>query len=201
MSTDCVEQTTTLIGRVEGQVLPPHAIRLLSDGEPLALERLAAATGWSFDDVEAALAAQTSSAAGSSRRTGRWGTAARVVVGATLIVLAVAVWKAGWLDLLIGLALLPILATLLMWRRRRSAAPLRLGAAGHLVTLAHVAVTVSIVPEAAALFYGGMALVAGLHGNGGCEITALANWLRGRDDRIGCPLFEPFDVLDRERLS
>jgi hypothetical protein len=66
------------------------------------------------------------------------------------------------------------------------------------VTLAHVAVTVSIVPDAAALFYGGMALVAGVHGNRGCEITALANWLRGRDDQIGCPLFEPFDALDRK---
>jgi hypothetical protein len=49
-----------------------------------------------------------------------------------------------------------------------SAAPLRLGAAGHLVTLAHVTV---------------------------------ANWLRGRDDQIGCPLFEPFDALDRRASS
>jgi alkylmercury lyase len=60
MSTNYVEQTTALIGRVEGQELLPHAIRLLSDGEPVALERLAAAVGWSLQDVEAALAAQTS---------------------------------------------------------------------------------------------------------------------------------------------
>jgi hypothetical protein len=136
-----------------------------------------------------------------ARRTGRWGTAARVLCGATLIVFAVAIWEAGWLDLLIGLVALPALATLLMSLRRRSAQPLRLGAAGHLVTLAHVAVTVSIVPAAAALFYGSMALVAGLQGNRGCEITALANWLRGRDDQIGCPLFAPFDALDRKRRS
>jgi hypothetical protein len=127
-----------------------------------------------------------------------WGTTARAVVGATLVVLAVAVWEAGWLELLIGLVALPLLATLLMWLRRRSAAPLRLGAAGHLVTLSHVTVTVSIVPEAAALFYGTMALVAAVNGNRGCEITALANSLRGRDDQIGCPLFEPFDALDRK---
>jgi hypothetical protein len=136
-----------------------------------------------------------------SRPTRRWGTTARVVVGATLIVLALATWEAGWLDMVIGLVALPMLATLLMWMRRRSAEPLRLGAAGHLVTLAHVAVTASIVPEAAALFYGSMALVAALHGNRGCEITAVANLLRGRDDQIGCPLFEPFDALDRRRLS
>jgi alkylmercury lyase len=60
MSTDYVEQTTALIGRVEGQELLPHAIRLLSDGEPVTLEQLAAAAGWSVDDVEAALDAQTS---------------------------------------------------------------------------------------------------------------------------------------------
>jgi alkylmercury lyase len=60
MSTDYVEQTTALIGRVEGQELLPHALRLLSDGEPVALEQLAAAAGWCVEDVEAALGAQTS---------------------------------------------------------------------------------------------------------------------------------------------
>jgi hypothetical protein len=149
----------------------------------------------------AAVGVLPAAAAAPLQRRGLWGRRARVVCGSTLIVLAVAVWEAGWLDLLIGLVALPVLATLLMSLRRRSAAPLRLGAAGHLVTIAHVAVTVSIVPEAAALFYGSMALVAGLHGNRGCEITAVANMLRGRDDQIGCPLFEPFDALDRKRVS
>jgi alkylmercury lyase len=60
MSTDYVEQTTALIGRVEGQELLPHAIRLLSDGAPVEVERLATAAGRSVEDVEAALAAQTS---------------------------------------------------------------------------------------------------------------------------------------------
>jgi alkylmercury lyase len=60
MSTDYVEQTTALIGNVAGAALLPHAVRLLSDGEPVTLERLAAAAGSSVDDVEAALRAQTS---------------------------------------------------------------------------------------------------------------------------------------------
>jgi alkylmercury lyase len=60
MSTDYVEQTTDLIGRVEGQELLPHAIRLLSNGEPVSSERLAAAAGWSVEDVEAELRAQHS---------------------------------------------------------------------------------------------------------------------------------------------
>ena len=132
------------------------------------------------------------------RAVGQWGSAARVVVGAGLLVLAFAYWRAGWVDVVIGLVALPAVATLLMSLRKRTAPPLRLGAAGHLVTLAHIAVTVVLFGDAAALFYGSMTLVAGLQGNGGCEITTLANWRRGRDDQVGCPLFAPFDLLDRE---
>ena len=136
---------------------------------------------------------------GARRRLGRWGTSARLAVGSVLLVLALVYWDAGWVDLLIGLVGLPAVATLVMLLRRRSSPPQRLGAAGHIVTAAHVAVTVVIVPEAAALFYGSMALVAALGGSGGCEITAVANWLRGRDDQVGCPIFEPFDVVDGRR--
>jgi alkylmercury lyase len=60
MSTDYAEQTTALIYQVEGQELLPHAIRLLADGQPVPLERLAAAAGRSVDDVQAALADQIS---------------------------------------------------------------------------------------------------------------------------------------------
>jgi alkylmercury lyase len=60
MSSDYVEQTTALIDRVAGRELLPHAVRLLADGAPVAVERLAAAGGWSVEDVEAALDAQTS---------------------------------------------------------------------------------------------------------------------------------------------
>ena len=135
------------------------------------------------------------------RAVGRWGSVARMVVGAGLIVLAFAYWRAGWPDIVIGLVALPAVATLLMTLRKRTAPPLRLGAAGHLITLAHIAVTVVLFGDAAALFYGSMTLVAGLQGNGGCEITTLANWRRGRDDQLGCPLFAPFDALDRELAS
>jgi alkylmercury lyase len=60
MSTQYVEQTTALIGRLEGQQLLPHAIRLLSAGEPVTSEQLAGTAGWSVQDVEASLRAQTS---------------------------------------------------------------------------------------------------------------------------------------------
>src|SRR5688500_4231046 len=48
------------------------------------------------------------------RRVGRWGTVARVLVGSGLIVVAIAVWRADWLDLVIGLIALPAVATLVM---------------------------------------------------------------------------------------
>jgi alkylmercury lyase len=60
MTTDYVEQSTAFMARVESQELIPHAVRLLAGGEPVALEHLAAAAGWSVDDVQAALRAQTS---------------------------------------------------------------------------------------------------------------------------------------------
>jgi alkylmercury lyase len=60
MSTDYVDQTTALITRVEAGELLPHAIRLLAEGEPVALEQLAAAAGLAVEDVQAALAAQAS---------------------------------------------------------------------------------------------------------------------------------------------
>jgi alkylmercury lyase len=60
MSKDYVERSTAVIGGVDGLELAPHAIRLLSDGEPVALEQLAAAASWSVDAVEVALGEQTS---------------------------------------------------------------------------------------------------------------------------------------------
>ena len=60
MSTDYIDHTTDLISRVEAHELLPHAVRLLARGLPVTVEQLAAAARWSVEDVEAALAAQTS---------------------------------------------------------------------------------------------------------------------------------------------
>ena len=43
MSTEYVERSTTIINRIEGLELVPYAMRLLANGEPVALEELAAA--------------------------------------------------------------------------------------------------------------------------------------------------------------
>jgi alkylmercury lyase len=50
-----VAQSVALLERVDGFELAPVAIRLLSEGEPVALERLAAAAGRPSEDVAAAL--------------------------------------------------------------------------------------------------------------------------------------------------
>lgn len=60
MSTEYVERSTAIIGRIEGLDLVPHAARLLAEGKPVAIERLAAAAGRSVEDIEAALGEQTS---------------------------------------------------------------------------------------------------------------------------------------------
>jgi alkylmercury lyase len=60
MSTDYIERSTSLIGRVRGLELAPHAVRLVAAGEPVGLQRLAAASGWSVEEVDAALDEQTS---------------------------------------------------------------------------------------------------------------------------------------------
>jgi alkylmercury lyase len=52
---DYVERTIAVIRNIEGHELLLHAIRLLSEGEPVELERLAEASGWSLQRIEAAL--------------------------------------------------------------------------------------------------------------------------------------------------
>jgi hypothetical protein len=129
---------------------------------------------------------------------GRPGTVARPMVGLAFLVLAVTLVRADLRDVVLGVVVLPAAATLLLALRGRGAPPLRLGAAGHLVTIVIVLV-LSLVFRGATvlLFYGSAMLVAAVSGSGGCEVTAVSNWLRGRDDQIGCPLFAPFDALDR----
>ena len=60
MSTDYVEETTSLICDVEGQKLIPHVIRLLAEGDPVDIDRLAAASGLTVNAVEGLLRDQVS---------------------------------------------------------------------------------------------------------------------------------------------
>jgi hypothetical protein len=124
---------------------------------------------------------------------------ARAVIGLAFLAIAVTQYRADVRDVVLGVIVLPAAATLLLALRGSAAPPLRLGAAGHLVTIA-IVLALSFVFRGATLllFYGSTMLLAAASGSGGCAVAAVSNWLRGRDDQIGCPLFAPFDALDRD---
>ena len=45
-------------------------------------------------------------------------------------------------------------------------------------------------------------LLAALRGYSGCEVTAISNWILGRDDQVGCLVLGPVDDLERRfRIS
>lgn len=46
------------------------------------------------------------------------------------------------------------------------------------------------------IFYGVSMLLAAARGYAGCEVTAISNWLLGRDDQVGCVVFTPVDVIE-----
>jgi len=52
---EAVRRTVAVIRRTEGFELLPHLARLLAEGQPLSLDRLAAASGWSVEQVRRAL--------------------------------------------------------------------------------------------------------------------------------------------------
>jgi hypothetical protein len=136
------------------------------------------------------------------RAIGRIGTAARGVCGLGFVAVAVGWFRATPAETLLGVVVLPATAALVLALRGPRAPPLRLGAAGHLVTAGVVLALLAVFPgETVLLFYGSTMLLAAASGNGGCEVTVVSNWLRGRDDQVGCPLFAPFDALDRARAG
>ena len=41
----------------------------------------------------------------------------------------------------------------------------------------------------------------GASGYAGCEIFAISNWVRRRDDQIVCPLFSPIDQAEARQAG
>ena len=98
------------------------------------------------------------------------------------------------------------------WAVRRSSTPLRAtgpvaGTINFLVLLAlflipFYAPRIYFIATGAALFYGASMILAAVRGRAGCEVTAISNWILGRDDQVGCPVFTPIDSLeDRPRTA
>ena len=111
-----------------------------------------------------------------------------------------------------ALGLLGFPALLLGWqwlRTRRT--PTRLQATGPVANLANITVflalyltpdhapALTVTSDATLVFYGASTLLAALRGYTGREVLAVSNWLLGRDDQIGCPLFWPIDHAERRR--
>jgi hypothetical protein len=145
---------------------------------------------------------------GRRRGIGTLGTAARVLVGGSL--LGSVAWghltrgfhPSSWV---LGLVGFPAVLIGLQWLRARRT-PARLVATGpvaHVLNLAVFLVLYLLEPtsDAALLFYGASMWLAAAWGYPGCEVLAVSNWLLGRDDQVGCALFWPVDQLEHRRAA
>lgn len=65
-----------------------------------------------------------------------------------------------------------------------------------LFLIPEVAPPIYFIATGAAVFYGLSMLLAALRGRAGCEVTAIPNWILGRDDQVGCPVFTPLDSME-----
>jgi hypothetical protein len=130
-----------------------------------------------------------------------WGSAARLLLGTASIVAAV-LTGAGQQDLIIGLLVLPTVEVALLLARGPGAEPLRMfGGSAYFLNWGVGIAAFTLVPQAAFLFYGASILLAFARGYAGCEIFAISNWLRRRDDQIVCPIFSPIDQAEARRAG
>jgi hypothetical protein len=138
-----------------------------------------------------------------TRRIGPIGTTTRLLAVAGLLYLALfdgTGWGVEWYDAAVGLGVLPAAAIAFgLGARRYAKAPIRFtGSAG---TTANCLVLVALAVNAytvggAALFYGATLVVGAWRAQPGCEGTVLSNWILGRDDQLGCPVFSPIDQAE-----
>ena len=143
------------------------------------------------------------------RQIGSWGTTSRLLLGGIFIYaafnmmrlnLASGEWTRlsnGWDDAIIGLVAFPTAVSLALALRGLEAPPLRFyGARGHSLNFLIWAVAWSLAPVPTALFGGVTQILAGARGYAGCELLAVSNWLRSRDDQIACPVHSSIDAWE-----
>ena len=112
-------------------------------------------------------------------------------------------------DAFVGLVAMPGIVVGILALRGRQAPPLRLdGPLAHSANIGVAIVLIGVriqvgsvvdVRTAALLFYGTSMLLAAWSGMGACELFAISNALRRRDDQLGCPLFLPIDSVEAAR--
>ena len=153
------------------------------------------------------------------RQIGGIGTAARVVLGLAFLVLGVTGGRVSVmhgqvgigfepLSVAVGLVGFPAIVLASQWLRAR-VVPTSLQATGpgstalNILVLAALLLTpwyappLSFTSVAALVFHGASMLLAALRGYSGCEVTAISNWILGRDDQVGCLVLSPVDDLER----
>ncbi|HXC78800.1 MAG TPA: hypothetical protein VNU19_17340 [Candidatus Acidoferrum sp.] len=153
------------------------------------------------------------------RRIGGIGTATRIVLGLALLVLGITGGRVSVMNGQVGIGFEPLSvavglvgfpAAVLAWqwlRARRVSTRLEAtgpaGTALNMLVLAALLLTpwyappLSFTGVAALVFYGASMLLAALRGYSGCEVTAISNWILGRDDQVGCLVLSPVDDLER----
>jgi hypothetical protein len=137
----------------------------------------------------------TSTAPG-QRQIGPLSTAARLLVGVFLVVVA-SVDRPRPVDMVVGLVVANAVVFVALSARGADARPLRFtGPAGHVINIGLIVAFYAWNPIAANLFYGPAMLLAAARGYGACEMFAVWNWVRRRDDQFGCPFFLPVDLVD-----
>ena len=128
-----------------------------------------------------------------------WGTVARVVFGAALLGWA---WAdgLGLHTVVVAGGLGAAVAGFQLLRLRVTDTDLQVtDPVAHCINIVAFVVLASVDVNRSGLFvfYGLSALVAAARGSAGCEVTAISNWLLGRNDQVGCVLFTPIDVAER----
>lgn len=141
-----------------------------------------------------------------SRAIGPFATAARALLGTALLVVPFMVGESPrWFDILLGSVILP--AFFIAGHRALTAVfPsgfVATGPGGHTLNILIGALLISLGPlrDGALFFYGASMLLAAARGYAGCEVLAISNWLFGRRDELGCPVFLPVDVAEREWIE
>jgi hypothetical protein len=137
-----------------------------------------------------------------TRQIGPIGTVVRACVGVALLVFGIAD-EPSLFELLAGFVLLPAAEmAVVLFLRPPGSGPFHLyGAVGYAVNFGTAGVLLAIWTTPALLFYGASILLAVIKGYAGCEILALSNLTRRRDDQLACAVFSPIDALEQTTAS
>lgn len=131
------------------------------------------------------------------RQIGPIGSIARLCIGLAILIAGLLADPSSF-DLVAGLVILPVAELVVVWLLPRpGSTPLRLyGTQGYALNFGIGGPLLVLWTTPALLFYGASILLAFVRGYAGCEILALSNLLRRRDDQLACAVFSPIDALE-----